>query len=128
MVLAPWMFALFCPYPEQEPVIKAGVPVLQLIAVAMPPLAATIVFTAALRGAGDTRVPVLFTLIGFFVIRLPLAYALTSPEVDLGPLGVWTGVNMGLRGAWIAMSIDVYARGTFLLLRFAGGRWRGIAV
>lgn len=128
VVLAPWMFELFCPHENQRPVIDAGVPVLQLIAVAMPPLAATIVFTAALRGAGDTRVPVLFTLTGFFVIRLPLAYLLTTDELDLGPLGIVPGAGLGLKGAWVAMVIDVYARGAFLLLRFAGGRWRRIEV
>jgi Na+-driven multidrug efflux pump len=116
VVLAPAMFALFCPRPEQRPVIEMGVPVLRFIALAMVPLAATIVFTAALRGAGDVRVPVLFTLVGFFVIRLPLAYWLTGP------------MNLGLMGAWIAMAIDVFARGAFLVWRFAGGRWRGMVV
>ena len=117
LVLAPAMFALFCPFAHQRPVIEAGVPVLRFIAVAMPPLAAAIVFTMALRGAGDVRVPVLFTLVGFFLIRLPLARWLTEPSLGLG-----------LMGAWIAMVIDVFARGTFVLLRFAGGRWRGIEV
>jgi putative MATE family efflux protein len=117
VVCAAWMFALFCPHDHQRSVIEAGVPVLRLIAVAMPPLASTIVFTAALRGAGDTRVPVLFTLVGFFVIRLPLAYLLTSPRLGLG-----------LMGAWLAMIADVFARGVFLLLRFRGGRWQRIEV
>lgn len=118
LVLAPAMFAVFCPHEHQRPIIDAGVPVLQLIAFAMPPLAATIVFTQALRGAGDTRVPVLFTLVGFFAIRLPLAWYLTSVN----------GANLGLLGAWIAMTIDVYARGICLLLRFASGRWKRIEV
>ncbi len=117
VVCAPWMFALFCPYESQRGVIEAGVPVLRLIAIAMPPLAATIVFTSALRGAGDTRVPVLFTLIGFFCIRLPLAYLLTSEAVGLG-----------LLGAWLAMIADVFTRGGFALLRFLSGRWRRIEV
>src|SRR5262249_39115272 len=58
--LAPQMFALNCPYPEQRPVVEVGVPVLRLTAFSMPALASIIVFTYALRGAGDTRVPVLF--------------------------------------------------------------------
>src|SRR5262249_47803464 len=29
--LAPWMFAQFCPDPEQAPIIDAGVPVLRLV-------------------------------------------------------------------------------------------------
>src|SRR5262249_46719844 len=36
--LAPAMFALFCPRPEQAPVIAAGLPVLRLVAFAMPAL------------------------------------------------------------------------------------------
>jgi putative MATE family efflux protein len=117
VVCAPWMFLLFCPDESQRDVIKEGVPVLRMIAVAMPPLAATIVFTAALRGAGDTRVPVLFTLTGFFLIRLPLANLFTSDAVGLG-----------LQGAWLAMIIDVFARGGFVLMRFMSGRWRQIKV
>ena len=117
-VLAPEMFRLFCPKPEQAPIIAVGVQVLRLVALAQPALAATNIFTASLRGAGDTRVPVLFTWFGFFGVRLPLAYLLTRPD-DLGPLG-----SAGLWGAWLAMFIDLWVRGLFFLGRFAGGRWR----
>ncbi len=116
VVCAPWMFELFCPHEWQRGEIEVGTPVLRLIAVAMPPLAATIVFTASLRGAGDTLVPVLFTLTGFFAIRLPLAWWLTKHT------------DLGLTGAWLAMIADVFARGFFVLWRFASGRWRGIVV
>jgi putative MATE family efflux protein len=126
--LAPQMFALFCPDEEQRSEIALGVPVLRLIAFAMPPLASTIIFTAALRGAGDTRVPVLFTLTGFFAIRIPLAYVLTSKELDMGALGVWPGADLGLMGAWLAMFADVVVRGVLILRRFAGGRWQRIEV
>jgi putative MATE family efflux protein len=110
--LAPTMFWLFCQDPLQHSVIEVGVPVLRLIAFAMPALASTMVFTAALRGAGDTRVPVLFTWIGFLAFRIPLAYLLTGPLF-----------NLGLLGAWIAMTADLYVRGAFFLWRFIGGRW-----
>jgi putative MATE family efflux protein len=126
-VLAPQMFLLFCPDPGQEAIIKEGVPVLQLIAFAMPPLASCIIFTSALRGAGDTRVPVLFTWLGFFAVRIPLAYLLTRPYFDLG----WTtvpGFNLGLIGAWLAMCVDIVVRGVFFLARFASGRWQRVCV
>jgi putative MATE family efflux protein len=122
--MAPAMFRLFCPDPGQQPIIDAGVPVLRLVAFAMPALASCIIFTAALRGAGDTRVPVLFTWIGFFVIRIPLAYALTRDRIDLGALGSWPGWNCGLLGAWLAMFADLQVRGLFFLGRFLGGRWQ----
>src|SRR5207302_2803466 len=106
-LLAPALFDLFCPYPEQWPEVQVGVPVLRLVAFAMPALASTIIFTNALRGAGDTRIPVLFTWIGFLGVRLPLAYLLTSARVDLGVLGTWQCLDLGLFGAWLAMFADL---------------------
>ena len=106
------MFELFNPDPNQVAVIDTGVPVLRLIAFAMPGLAGSIILTQALRGAGDTRVPVLFTWVGFVGVRLPLAYGLTVV------------LDHGLLGAWLAMFIDIYVRGAFFLWRFAGGKWK----
>ncbi len=126
--LAEPMFQLFCPDAGQEPIIRAGVPVLQLVAFAMPALASCLIFTSALRGAGDTRVPVLFTWVGFFGVRLPLAYFFTRPELDLGPLGHCAGLHLGLWGAWLAMFADLLVRGLFFLGRFAGGRWQKVGV
>lgn len=127
-VLAEPMFLLFCPYPWQRPMVDLGVPVLRLVAFAMPPLACTIIFTNALRGAGDTRVPVFFTWIGFFVVRIPLAYILIFPRLDLGPLGTWPGADLGLFGAWLAMFADLVVRGAFFLHRFAWGPWHLVKV
>ena len=127
-VLAEPMFRFFFHEAESQPVIDAGVPVLRLIAFAMPALAAAIVFTAALRGAGDARVPVLFTWVGFLGVRIPLAYLLTTPSVDLGALGTVPGADLGLFGAWVAMCADIWVRGIFFVLRFAGGRWKTVEV
>jgi putative MATE family efflux protein len=126
--LARPMFRLFCPRPDQAGIVEAGVPVLQLVALAQPALAGCIVFTASLRGAGDTRMPVLFTWIGFLCVRIPLAYFLALPEVHLGPLGAFRGAGLGLYGAWLAMFVDLFVRGAFFLARFAGGRWKSARV
>jgi Na+-driven multidrug efflux pump len=127
-VLANPMFVLFCPKPWQQPIVEAGVPVLRLVAFAMPPLASAMVFTAALRGAGDTRVPVLFTWVGFLGVRIPLAYFLALRQVDLGPLGTWSGLGLGLYGAWLAMVADMLVRGGFFLWRFRSGAWQRMRV
>ena len=103
---------------------RAGVPVLRLVAFAMPPLSAIIVLTGALRGAGDTRYPILLTWIGFLVIRIPLAYLLTRSVVDLGPVGSIHGFDLGLIGAWIAMFADLLVRGVLFFARFLGGAGR----
>jgi putative MATE family efflux protein len=121
---APQMFLLFCPHESQRPIITAGIPVLRLVAFAMPPLASTIIFTSALRGAGDTRVPVLFTWIGFFAVRIPLAYFLAFPSLDLGPFGSCPGLGWGLFGTWLAMFADILVRGAFFFHRFLRGAWQ----
>jgi putative MATE family efflux protein len=122
------MFRLFCPRDDLKPIVDAGVPVLQLIAIAMPALASQIIFTQALRGAGDTRLPVVFSWLGFLGVRIPLAYLLTASQVNLGPLGVIRGYDMGLLGAWVAMCADIWIRGAFFSLRFASGYWKKIEV
>jgi Na+-driven multidrug efflux pump len=127
-LLAEPMFRAFCPDPHLRPVIDTGAPVLRLVACAMPALASQIIFTSALRGAGDARVPVLFSWFGFLSVRIPLAYLLTAPRVDLGPLGTIPGYDLGLFGAWVAMCADLWVRGTFFALRFAGGRWKRVEV
>ncbi len=113
--LARPMFEIFCRREDQLAVIETGVPVLRLVAFAMPGLAAQIVLTQALRGAGDTRVPVLFTWAGFALVRIPVAYLLLSPTV---------GIEMGLLGAWLAMCLDIYIRGACFVIRFAWGAWK----
>ncbi len=128
VLFAESMFRVFCPDPHLQPIIDAGVPALRLIAFAMPALASQIIFTAALRGAGDSRVPVLFSWCGFLGVRIPLAYLLTAPQVNLGPLGVVPGYDMGLLGAWVAMCSDLWVRGSLLALRFASGKWKKIEV
>jgi putative MATE family efflux protein len=122
------LFELFCPTEDQQAIVAAGVPVLRLVAFAQPALASCNIFTAALRGAGDTRIPVLISWLGFFVVRIPLAYLLAQSSVELGPLGTIPGAGLGLLGAWLAMTADLFVRGLIFLIRFASGRWQKIRV
>jgi Na+-driven multidrug efflux pump len=127
-LLAVPMFRMYCPHEDQLEAVTLGVPVLRLVAFATPAMACTIIFTYALRGAGDTRVPVLFTALGFLIVRLPLAYYLALPEIHLGSLGVVPGQGLGLWGAWLAMFADLHVRGLLFLWRFASGRWKWVQV
>ncbi len=125
---APDMFRLFSPHEHQQPIVDAGVPILRLVAFAMPPLSCIIIFTGVLRGAGDARFPILLTWIGFLVIRMPLAFLLTRSTVDLGPLGSVPGWDLGLFGAWLAMFADLLVRGVLFLIRFISGKWKTVKV
>lgn len=126
--LAEPMFRLYCPSPAQAGIVTAGVPVLRLVAFAMPAAASTFILTQALRGAGDTRFPLLFTWIGFFLVRIPCAYYFSFTELHVPVLGEIAGLGLGLLGAWLAMFADLMVRGGFFLHRFAGGGWRRVQV
>ena len=54
-----------------------------------------IVVTGSLRGAGDTRTPMLCHLIGYWVIGLPLGAMLCFGR-GLGARGLWIGLSAGL--------------------------------
>ena len=73
------------------------------------------------------RVPVLFTWTGFLLVRIPLAYLLTQPDIAVPILGHYLAGNR-LLGAWLAMFADLLVRGALILHRFAGGRWQTIHV
>ena len=127
-IFAPDMFRLFCPAHHQQDVIEAGVPILRLVAFAMPPLACIIIFSGALRGAGATRLPMVLSWIGFLGIRIPLAYLLMFAQTDLTPVARIPGLALGLYGAWLAMFADLIIRGGLFLYRFAAGSWKQVRV
>jgi putative MATE family efflux protein len=124
---APEMFTFVCPHAEQRPIVEAGVPVLRLEAFAEPALACIIIFLCALRGAGDTRVPVLYNCVGLFGVRVPLTYLFTWEIFSFGLESHWPGGSR-LFGAWMAMVADLFVRGGLFLYRYSSGRWQKVRV
>jgi multidrug resistance protein, MATE family len=57
----------------------------------------------AARGMMDNWVPVVITLVCYWIIALPLGYVLGF-VIDLGPNGVWIGYGIGLATASIAVT------------------------
>jgi putative MATE family efflux protein len=96
--------------------VAAGRVPLQMAGLVQPALALGFILNGALRGAGDTRWPLLSRLLTTWCIRLPLAVLL-----------VWV-LDLGLEGIWLAMCIDFTAQGLLALWRFRSGRWKTIEV
>ncbi len=67
------------------------------------------VAAGVLRGAGDTRVPALLNLAGFWVVGLPLSLLLAFP-LGMGPTGVWWGLAAGLLSVAVLLLIRVGVR------------------
>ncbi len=97
---------------HDDPAVRAvGADPFRMVALFQIPLIISIVYGSALRGAGDTFSPLLFTLICVFVVRVPLAYV----------CGVLLGG--GLWGAWIGMCGDMALRAVLAATWFSMGRW-----
>jgi MATE family multidrug resistance protein len=97
-------------------VVELGASAFPIVALFQVPLVVGIIYAASLRGAGDTRFPLLMTAVSTFGVRVPLSWLLAI-YYDLGLFGAWSGMcaDMGLRGLMAAA-------------RFARGRWQRIEV
>ncbi|MDO4460677.1 MAG: MATE family efflux transporter [Clostridia bacterium] len=105
------LIAIFSADPE---VIKLGGSVLRIVAFAEPFFALSIVSNGILRGAGDTKGPFLISLITMWGVRITLAFALSG--------------RFGLHGVWIAMAIELFARGMLYFIRVMRGKWMNFKV
>lgn len=104
---------LFIADPE---VVGDTVSFIHVLAAAQPLMAADSTLGGALRGAGDTRFPLLTVIIGFYVARLGCAWvAAELLSLDL----VWV---------WAALLGDYVVRAVLKAWRFKTGRWKRIEV
>ncbi|MGL4513150.1 MAG: MATE family efflux transporter [Lacipirellulaceae bacterium] len=124
---ADWLVAQFLG--ESREAIPLAAQLLRLISTAMVPLAVTMVFAGAMRGAGDTRWPLVITVIGFCVVRIPIAMYLAQETVTIPLLGVTLpGAGWGAYGAWCGAVSDLYVRAILMSARFWQGGWKRVRV
>ena len=108
-VFATPLIRIFSSDPE---VIALGTQVLRIVAFAEPLFGASIVAAGALRGAGDSKAPFLLSLATMWGVRITLSFALAG--------------SMGLQGVWLAMTIELVARGLVFMARMYRGKWLDI--
>ena len=87
--------ALIRPFSDDREVLTIGVGLLLVAAVFQLFDGLQVVSTGALRGLGDTRVPMIANLIGHWGLGLPIAYALCF-WYGWGAQGLWAGLAVGL--------------------------------
>lgn len=99
---APYMISVLSPDPEIQ---ALGAQILRIEAFAEPMFAAAIVSTGVFRGAGDTVVPTVVSLVSMWCVRIPLAAFLSR--------------GFALPGVWTAMAAELCVRGViFIILLF----------
>ena len=109
-------------------VVPIATELLHVVAYAMVPLALMMVLIGALRGAGDTRWPLLLNLLGIVLLRVPLAIYLAHDEITIPYVATIAGAGLGVVGAWYAAIADIVLRCGLLIARFQHEGWQKIDV
>ena len=81
--------------PANAPVIALGVAFLAIAAIFQIVDGAQVVGAGILRGLHDTRVPMIFTFVGYWVVGIGVGIWLAF-SAGWGGVGIWTGLALGL--------------------------------
>lgn len=103
-------------FAKDERVVTGGVMILYLAMIFMVFEGMGVIAVGALRGAGDTRWPMVIALLAGWVFFLPLAY--TFGEVFDG----------GVFGAWVGATIYIVGVSMAYVMRFRAGQWKTIEI
>ena len=97
-------------------VVSYSVTFIRIHAVSIPAVGVFFAIDGALRGAGDTRFPLMTSLSGMYIIRLPLSAL-------FGFVLGW-----GIVGIWIPLVIEYYYRAAVIGNHFRHGKWKSLKV
>lgn len=102
-------------YTNDPEVISLAAGCLKIIALMQPMQSTQFILAGALRGAGDTRGPLISSFIAVWGIRVILAK-------------IFINLGFGLTGAWMAQACDQVFRSVFMYFRYNSGKWKKVKV
>jgi Na+-driven multidrug efflux pump len=97
-------------------VVSWSVTFIRIHAISIPAVGIFFAIDGALRGAGDTRFPLMTSLSGMYFVRLPLS-------AIFGFVLGW-----GIVGIWIPLVIEYYYRSAVITNHFRRGKWKTLRV
>ena len=96
-------------FSDDAPVIGAAALLLPIAGVFQVFDGIQVVAAGALRGVGDTRVPMILNLVGFWLVGLPVSAALGLGR-GLGPQGIWWGLAIGIGVVALLLADRIHRR------------------
>ncbi len=109
----------FCPemlariFTPDEEVIKVVALCLRMAAIEQPFLALTDVFSASLKGAGETRWPLFSAIVGGWIVRV------------LGTYLIIAYTSWSIQAIWALMIVEYAVKALILGIVFKKGKWKG---
>ncbi len=103
-------------YVSEEPVIALTAEFVRILALCQPAMAVHFTLSGSLIGAADTRWPLYSSVVGMYLIRMPLA--VLSAYV----------LKMNITWIWMIIMADHYGKAVVLFLRFLSDRWKQVTV
>lgn len=97
-------------FTDNAEVIEIGAHYLVIVSSFYLIFATMFIFGGVMRGAGDTIIPMIFTLISLWVIRIPVAYFLSDA--------------IGVDGIWWASPIGWFTGMLGLIIYYSTGNWK----
>jgi len=92
IVIILWGHLIMSLFTNDSEVIRIGDEYLTIVSIFYILFTLMFIFTGIMRGAGDTLIPMFFTLISLWIIRIPLAYFLSG---KIGAAGIWWAIPAG---------------------------------
>ncbi|HEX4877291.1 MAG TPA: MATE family efflux transporter [Chitinophagaceae bacterium] len=103
-------------FTSEEKDLAFGAQALQIIGTGYIFYGVGMVMMQALNGAGDTKTPTWINFFGFWLFQIPLAYLLVK------------GLNMGVKGAFIAIPVAETVMAITAYYYFKKGKWKEVKV
>ncbi len=103
-------------YTNDTHVIEFATGILKIIAIIMPAQSSQLTLTGSLRGAGDTKWPLISTTCGTIGIRMILGAVFVKV------------FSWGLTGAWVAVAVDQFVRSMVIYFRYKYGNWQHLSI
>jgi putative MATE family efflux protein len=114
IIIVLWGHLIMSLFTKDAEVIRIGDQYLTIVSIFYILFTMMFIYAGIMRGAGDTLIPMFFTLISLWLIRIPLAYFLSR--------------RMGASGIWWAIPAGWFIGLTLAFLYYKTGRWKTKAV